>query len=44
MLFFIHGCTQADRKTPLRKPVAEKGGIKTSSLFKHNPEIPEIHR
>ncbi|XP_075881610.1 ATP-dependent DNA helicase DDX31 isoform X2 [Nelusetta ayraudi] len=34
---------QADRRTPLRKSDAGKGGIKTSSLFKHNPEIPEIH-
>lgn len=37
-------CTQADGRTALRKPDAGRGGIKTSSLFKHNPEIPEIHR
>lgn len=37
-------CTQADRKPLLRRPDAGKGGIKTSSLFKHNPDIPEIHR
>ncbi|XP_051249669.1 probable ATP-dependent RNA helicase DDX31 [Dicentrarchus labrax] len=32
----------ADRRTPQRKK--DGGAIKTSSLFKHNPEIPEIHR
>lgn len=43
-MFCITDCTQADRRTPLRRSDAGKGGIKTSSLFKHNPEIPEIHR
>ncbi|XP_078106533.1 LOW QUALITY PROTEIN: ATP-dependent DNA helicase DDX31 [Sander vitreus] len=40
--------TQTDRRTPQKKKdaVRETGrsSIKTSSLFKHNPEIPEIHR
>ncbi|XP_070760333.1 ATP-dependent DNA helicase DDX31 [Enoplosus armatus] len=44
---------QTDRRAPLKKKEKkEKDGgketgrssIKTSSLFKHNPEIPEIHR
>ncbi|XP_070689716.1 ATP-dependent DNA helicase DDX31 [Pempheris klunzingeri] len=43
---------QTDRNTPQKKKKKEKEGvketgkssIKTSSLFKHNPEIPEIHR
>uniref|UniRef100_A0A8D0CVG5 ATP-dependent RNA helicase n=1 Tax=Sander lucioperca TaxID=283035 RepID=A0A8D0CVG5_SANLU len=39
---------QTDRRTPQKKKdaVRETGrsSIKTSSLFKHNPEIPEIHR
>ncbi|KAM4579183.1 ATP-dependent DNA helicase DDX31 isoform 1-T1 [Fundulus diaphanus] len=35
------------RKEEMKKDVvkeAERSSIKTSSLFKHNPEIPEIHR
>ncbi|XP_068559102.1 ATP-dependent DNA helicase DDX31 [Cebidichthys violaceus] len=43
--------TQTDQRTPQKKkkeavkePVKETRSIKTSSLFKHNPEIPEILR
>ncbi|XP_076587685.1 ATP-dependent DNA helicase DDX31 isoform X2 [Chaetodon auriga] len=42
---------QTDRRTPQKKNKVKDGmketgrsNIKTSSLFKHNPEIPEIHR
>ncbi|XP_045890741.1 probable ATP-dependent RNA helicase DDX31 [Micropterus dolomieu] len=46
---------QTDRRTPPKKKQQQqevkeggketgRGGIKTSSLFKHNPEIPEFHR
>ncbi|XP_027141824.1 probable ATP-dependent RNA helicase DDX31 [Larimichthys crocea] len=34
---------QTNRKTPQKKKDTGRS-IKTSSLFKHNPEIPEIHR
>ncbi|XP_075938632.1 ATP-dependent DNA helicase DDX31 [Anarhichas minor] len=39
--------TQTDQRTPQKKKkeaVKETRSIKTSSLFKHNPEIPEIIR
>ncbi|KAM8761396.1 ATP-dependent DNA helicase DDX31 isoform 2-T4 [Acanthopagrus schlegelii] len=35
---------QTDRRTPQKKKETGRSNIKTSSLFKHNPEIPEIHR
>lgn len=43
-LEFIPYWTQADKRTPPRKKDLGKSGIKTSSLFKHNPDIPEILR
>lgn len=44
LLEFIIYWTQADKRTPPRKKDLGKSGIKTSSLFKHNPDIPEILR
>lgn len=35
---------QTDRRTPQKKLETGRSGIKTSSLFRHNPEIPEVHR
>ena len=39
-----HPSEQTDRRTPQKKKETGRSNIKTSSLFKHNPEIPEIHR
>ncbi|XP_073322787.1 ATP-dependent DNA helicase DDX31 [Pagrus major] len=39
-----HPSEQTDRRTPQKKKETGRNNIKTSSLFKHNPEIPEIHR
>uniref|UniRef100_A0A671TPT9 ATP-dependent RNA helicase n=1 Tax=Sparus aurata TaxID=8175 RepID=A0A671TPT9_SPAAU len=39
-----HPSEQTDRRTPQKKKETGRSNIKTSSLFKHNPEIPEIQR